>query len=71
MLQNAQLERLIDVKESGSLLFGGPNSRRGGPNPLANMDSRGSISARGFGLEGRNPGGFKSARTPEADLRET
>ena len=31
---------------------GGSKFAKGGPNPLANMDSRGSISASGFG-----PGG--------------
>ena len=41
---------------------GGPNSRRGGgggPNPLANMDSRGSIFASGFGPGGPNPLGHR------------
>ena len=28
---------------------GGSKFAKGGPNPLANMDSRGSISASGFG----------------------
>ena len=59
---------------------GGSKFAKGGPNPLANMDSRGSISASGFGpggpysladldrgvqiQGGPNPGGSKSARTP-------
>ena len=42
---------------------GGSKFAKGGPNPLANMDSRGSISASGFGPGGPNPGGSKSART--------
>ena len=44
--------------------IGGSKFAKGGPNPLANMDSRGSISASGFGPGGPNPGGSKSARTP-------
>ena len=36
---------------------GGSKFAKGGPNPLANMDSRGSISASGFGPGGPNPGG--------------
>ena len=44
---------------------GGSKFAKGGPNPLANMDSRGSISASGFRPGGPNPGGSKSARTPE------
>ena len=43
---------------------GGSKFAKGGPNPLANMDSRGSISASGFGPGGPNPRGSKSARTP-------
>ena len=53
---------------------GGVEIREGGPNPLANMDSRGSLSASGFGpggpypladldRGGPNQGGSKSART--------
>ena len=49
---------------------GGSKFAKGGPNPLANMDSRGYISASGFG-----PGGYISAsgfgpgdRYPLADL---
>ena len=38
---------------------GGSKFAKGDPNPLADMDSRGSISAGG-----PNPGGSKSARTP-------
>ena len=43
---------------------GGSKFAKGGPNPLASLDSRGSISASGFGPGGPNPGGSKSARTP-------
>ena len=43
---------------------GGSKFAKGGPNPLANMDSWGSISASGFGPGGPNLGGSKSARTP-------
>ena len=43
---------------------GGSKFAKEGPNTLANMDSRGSMSASGFGPGGTNPGGSKSARTP-------
>ena len=36
----------------------------GGPNPLADIDRGGSISASGFGPGGPILGGSKSARTP-------
>ena len=42
----------------------GTKFAKGGQNPLANIVSRGSISASGFGPGGQNPGGTKSARTP-------
>ena len=45
-------------------LVGGSKFAKGGPNPLANMDSRGSISASRFGPGSPYPGGSKSARTP-------
>ena len=35
--------------------IGGSKFAKGGPNPLANMDSRGSISASGFGPGGPYP----------------
>ena len=47
---------------------GGVQIREGGPNPLANMDSRGSLSASGFGPGGPNQGGSKSARTPVRNI---
>ena len=34
---------------------GGSKFAKGGPNPLANMDSRGSISTSGFGPGGTYP----------------
>ena len=52
---------------------GGSKFAKGGPNPLANMDSRGSISASGFGPGGPYSladldRGSKSARTPGLHL---
>ena len=38
---------------------GGSKFAKGGPNPLANMDSWGSISASGFGPGGPNPLGHR------------
>ena len=52
------------TKVSMITFVGGSKFAKGGPNLLANMDSRGSISASGFGPGGPNPGGSKSARTP-------
>ena len=39
---------------------GGSKFAKGGPNPLANMDSWGSISASRFGPGGPNPLGHRS-----------